>query len=628
MYKLVLIIIFVSLSLTSIAADRKVICDTVPTGVPQLFGGKYYKFNGYALIDSFIMTAPGDTNAIPYFPSLEFKSSDNRWYGSDRSRWQKFLFPGDTVSLSNRINLKLNLTDTAQMLSSYINLTGYGIARNGQAIRADTSELVTQYDLTLVAPANNGISKNGDTIQIGQSIGASGDPGILSNNREIPLNGFGLTLRGKEAQEGSYLIFKRPDTTTSTLQEYTTYNGDVHGNYYMTLDGTHLNPDGQRDAVLHFGYNISGTGGRRIPSQPSIHDAWESHFDDGSGDEQMERHIEFSVPTGENSRLISWQAKTTAPLRALMQIRSDEFGFRSTDDSKGLFFFNENGNFQMSGDEPNAFLRINNNTYSSNVQIQPVNGSTVMSATGAGFNFVTPAIFTTTEHGGLATFFNDVNSTTQLALFRNNNSGANAEANCYFTNNSGNTILGLTSSAHAAPNAFYIENQINGGSIIFAVTGVRNMVMTGDGKTGFSVNTPTALLHIAAGTATANTAPLKFTTGTNLTTPENGAVEYDGTNYFVTASTTRYTLAKTLTNTATLDFSSTAAGNSADLTVTVTGAAVGDAVSIGLPGSPDANSCVTAWVSASDTVTVRFNNYSSGAIDPGSGSYRVSVIKY
>ena len=54
---------------------------------------------------------------------------------------------------------------------------------------------------------------------------------------------------------------------------------------------------------------------------------------------------------------------------------------------------------------------------------------------------------------------------------------------------------------------------------------------------------------------------------------------------------------------------------------------VGDTVSLGLPASPDANGCFTAWVSAADTVTVRFNNYSSGAIDPASATYRVDVIK-
>jgi hypothetical protein len=80
---------------------------------------------------------------------------------------------------------------------------------------------------------------------------------------------------------------------------------------------------------------------------------------------------------------------------------------------------------------------------------------------------------------------------------------------------------------------------------------------------------------------------------------------------------------------ATLDFASTAAQSSSDLTITVTGAAVGDVVAVGVPnGSVNANSSFTAWVSATNTVTVRFNNYSAGAIDPASGSFRVQVTHF
>ncbi len=62
-------------------------------------------------------------------------------------------------------------------------------------------------------------------------------------------------------------------------------------------------------------------------------------------------------------------------------------------------------------------------------------------------------------------------------------------------------------------------------------------------KMGIGV-TPTAVLHLKAGTASANTAPLKLTAGTNLTTPEAGAVEWDGTNLYITQSGgTRKTIA-------------------------------------------------------------------------------------
>ncbi len=88
-------------------------------------------------------------------------------------------------------------------------------------------------------------------------------------------------------------------------------------------------------------------------------------------------------------------------------------------------------------------------------------------------------------------------------------------------------------------------------------------------------------------------------------------------------------IAKVLSATAILDFPNTAAQTSADLTITVTGAALGDVVSLGVPHiSVVANSSYTAWVSASNRVTVRLNNYSGGAIDPASGTFRAQVTKF
>lgn len=54
---------------------------------------------------------------------------------------------------------------------------------------------------------------------------------------------------------------------------------------------------------------------------------------------------------------------------------------------------------------------------------------------------------------------------------------------------------------------------------------------------GIRTLTPTALLHIAAGSATANRAPLKFTSGTSLTTAEAGCVEFTTDDLFFTITT-------------------------------------------------------------------------------------------
>jgi hypothetical protein len=84
-----------------------------------------------------------------------------------------------------------------------------------------------------------------------------------------------------------------------------------------------------------------------------------------------------------------------------------------------------------------------------------------------------------------------------------------------------------------------------------------------------------------------------------------------------------------LTGSATLDFPSTGHGNSADLTFTLTGAAEGDVVALGIPNaSIVANGSFIAWVSATDTITVRFNNYaSSGSSNPASGTFKIKVFK-
>jgi hypothetical protein len=60
-------------------------------------------------------------------------------------------------------------------------------------------------------------------------------------------------------------------------------------------------------------------------------------------------------------------------------------------------------------------------------------------------------------------------------------------------------------------------------------------------KFGIGINA-TARLHVVGGTATANTAPIKFTAGTNLTTPEAGTIEFDGNSLFFTTGSTRSTV--------------------------------------------------------------------------------------
>lgn len=74
-------------------------------------------------------------------------------------------------------------------------------------------------------------------------------------------------------------------------------------------------------------------------------------------------------------------------------------------------------------------------------------------------------------------------------------------------------------------------------SIVAATTGV-----------GIGVDAPTAVLHLKAGTATANTGPLKFTAGTLLTSPEAGSLEFSDGRFYVTGTAKQRVIDRTSLN--------------------------------------------------------------------------------
>jgi hypothetical protein len=86
------------------------------------------------------------------------------------------------------------------------------------------------------------------------------------------------------------------------------------------------------------------------------------------------------------------------------------------------------------------------------------------------------------------------------------------------------------------------------------------------------------------------------------------------------------TINKVLTNSASLDFPSIDAAAQANLTITVTGAAVGDEVILGLPAAPAAGIVFNAFVSATNTVTIRASNITGTAVNPAAATYGVIVI--
>ncbi len=175
--------------------------------------------------------------------------------------------------------------------------------------------------------------------------------------------------------------------------------------------------------------------------------------------------------------------------------------------------------------------------------------------------------YSDTNH--LASFQSSVNTYNQVEI-QNTNSGASASADLVVSNNltTASTYygnVGINSSGFTGTGSFNLPNAVylssTGGAtssdLVLGTTtstapgAIHFVINSGTTDAGsistagrWAINnsttntTPTALLHIGAGTATASTAPLKLTSGTNLTTVEAGAIEYDGVNFYATAETT------------------------------------------------------------------------------------------
>ena len=159
------------------------------------------------------------------------------------------------------------------------------------------------------------------------------------------------------------------------------------------------------------------------------------------------------------------------------------------------------------------------------------------------------------DQNNLLTLQSGVNAYNQLVL-QNTSALSAASADLTISNNNGTATtfygnFGMNSSGWAgtagtatfsAPNVVYLTatsgdlaiGTTTSNPIRFVVnSGADAAIIDTSNRLGIGVASPTAMLHLKAGTATASTAPLKFNSGTNLTTAEAGAVEYDGVvSYF------------------------------------------------------------------------------------------------
>jgi hypothetical protein len=130
-----------------------------------------------------------------------------------------------------------------------------------------------------------------------------------------------------------------------------------------------------------------------------------------------------------------------------------------------------------------------------------------------------------------------------------NNTAIGINSGQSITTGTNNSFLGYLAGNNAsqkvdATNSTAIGNgsyTTKSNQVVVGNTSITETLLNGNVGFGMTIS-PTARVHLPAGTATAGTAPLKLTSGTNMTTPEAGAFEFDGTNLYFTIGSTRKTV--------------------------------------------------------------------------------------
>lgn len=276
-------------------------------------------------------------------------------------------------------------------------------------------------------------------------------------------------------------------------------------------------------------------------------------------------------------------------------------------------------------------LRSNNNT----LKILAGASTTTASGVNIGLNSNNAGAFVpTTGNHHFLNFWNETNNSFQPT---------SGNANLWFLNFSAFTINQTGSASGSIYGVNWAPTMTsNTGIVAFLrsgmAAGTNKYFMYNDGGAhsylngNLSVKTSTATAFLTLGACTSSSASLRIQNGAMPTGGAilDGNISYDGSNLRFTVSTTDYVISKTLVASATLDFPSISANSYQDLTITVTGAAVGDIVSLGVDAAAIGANIYfpTPWVSAADTVTIRaVNNDISSSYDPASVTFKVSVQK-
>jgi len=171
---------------------------------------QYTKFNGYGFQADRIKS-----DSISIHPSDTIRNKAARsiavlngvFYIADGTKWK--VVGTDTTSLSNRINLKLNISDTATMLSPYLRKADTTALSNRINLKlniADSSSMLSPY----IRNAGYGLTKSSQSLLV--------DSSLLSTKawRQKGLDSLGAVKVGGSGANGQVAYWNGTNTQTGT----------------------------------------------------------------------------------------------------------------------------------------------------------------------------------------------------------------------------------------------------------------------------------------------------------------------------------------------------------------------------------------------------------------------------
>lgn len=399
---------------------------------------------------------------------------------------------------------------------------------------------------------SDGLSNSpGGDVVLGQDVGAPGDPALLTSDREIPTGGFFVSFidassGATEVSAGSLVLHSTDGSQSITLSTSPNANINIRddvGN--PTISFTKLNP-----AHIVFASNIDGVFTLTNNTLFNFEvDVVTTQVRIDGGDMGIR-----TTPTAYLHLGAGTAAAGTAPFKftAGTNLGAIENGAMEWD---GISLFISAGGTRVNlTNKENALtfsapLSRSVNTIS--ITDAAANGTTKGIATFAAADFDATAGVISIDYVNGQAASASVNGfyTTGTQAFAGNKTwgGTSTFNGTVQVGGTANGTLNIASSAASVRGTIDLSSNTPrfnslAGSWIFASSGNTVGVYNATGWFFGGGTTPAnAILQILAGTATI--APLKFNSGTNLTTPVNGVMEYNGTNLFFTrASATRETV--------------------------------------------------------------------------------------